>query len=130
MVRFRRRPVLVVALPLVLALALLAGAAPAKISGKIVEVNLHARTLVLANLAPKEKVTLLVDDQSVIVLDGDDKAELDDLYEGDEVVSAKVRELTNGRLLLLKATVTSDAKDGGDPAEDEDSSASERSPAR
>jgi hypothetical protein len=87
---------------------LLAGAAPNRISGTITAVNLRARTFTVMDSSAR-RITILVDRQSTIVLDGDAEATLDDLFPGDEVSSAKVRQRTDGRLLLVKAVVSSGA---------------------
>ncbi len=88
------------------ALGVANAAAPATISGKITSVDIEARTLSVKdpNSGP---LVLLVDEHTVIVLDGDEQASLDDLFEGDEVQSAAVRETAAGKLLLVRAVVTS-----------------------
>ena len=87
-------------------------AIPAKVSGKITKVDIQARTLTVED-ATAGPLTFLVDEKTVIVLDGDEQATLDDLFEGDEVLSASARELTSGKFLLLKASVTSQPPAGG-----------------
>ncbi len=88
-------------------------AIPAKVTGKITKVDIQARTLTVDDAAAGP-LSFLVDEKTVIVLDGDEQATLDDLFEGDEVLSATARELSSGKLLLLKATVTSQPPAGGD----------------
>lgn len=91
--------------------------APARdLSGPITKVDLDARTLTFTD-AVAGPVTVLVDENSVIDLDGDDQAALDDLFAGDEVVRAAVKKLASGRLLLDRAVVTSKP---GPPASDEE----------
>lgn len=105
--RNRRR---VLSMPVVLLLALVvalaASEAPSSVSGPITAVDLEGRTLTVRDAAAGP-VTLLVDEQTVFVLDGDEQAILDDIFEGDEIVSATVRKLNSGRLYLVKAAVTS-----------------------
>lgn len=103
----------------VLVLFVLGGAAPEKLAGPITTVDVKARTLTLRD-SDRGEATLLVDDASVIVLDGDDKAVLEDLFPGDRVDSATVRELNGGRLLLLRAVVTSGPGDEGDEPDEDD----------
>ncbi len=93
------------------------GAGRATIAGKITNVDVHTRTLTVADASAKKEVTMLVNDDSVIVLDGDDEAGLDDLYEGDTVQAATVRDLGGGRLLLIKAIVESRPEAGDDDQE-------------
>lgn len=95
------------ALWLVLILAvLLLGAAAGILKGTITKVDVGAGVFTIEDSEGKES-RITVDDASVIVLDGDDQAIIDDLFEGDVVVSARVRELDDGRLLLVRAEITS-----------------------
>ncbi len=110
---------LVPALLLMTALTMSSAAVPAKLAGKITKVDIQSRTLTFED-ATAGALTLQADEKSVIVLDGDEQATLDDLFEGDEILSATVRELPSGKLLLIKAAVTSQpATTGDDPGEDE-----------
>ena len=97
----------------VAALLLLPGAAPAKVTGKIVRVDIQARTMTVEDPSAG-KLTLAVDEKSVIVLDGDEQATLDDLFEGDDVLAATVRQAANGKMFLVRATVTSQPPKGND----------------
>ncbi len=93
------------------------GAGRATIAGKITNVDVHTRTLTVADASAKKEVTMLVNDDSVIVLDGDDEAGLDDLYEGDTVQAATVEDIGGGRLLLIEAIVESRPEAGDDDQE-------------
>lgn len=93
-------------LALALVLPFVLAAAPARVSGLITALDLERDTLVVQDPVAGD-LTLLVDEATVIVLDGDDQAILDDLFEGDEILSATVRELNSGRLYLVEAQVTS-----------------------
>jgi hypothetical protein len=88
------------------AIVLAASEAERTVSGRITAVDTEARTLTVRDPAAGE-LKLVVDEATAIVLDGDGDATLDDLFEGDDVVSATVRELADGRLYLVKAAVTS-----------------------
>ena len=112
-----RRRVLSLVLAAVAALPLGFAAAPAAISGRITEVDVSARTLTVHD-AKAGKVQLLVDESTVIVLDGDENAVLEDLFAGDEIVTGSVKELASGRLLLARATVTSRVPDDAADADD------------
>ncbi len=92
---------------------LLLAAAPAAISGVVTAVDLDGRTLTVKD--PKAgEVVVLVPDGAVIVLDGDEQAVLEDVFEGDIVEEATVREAGQGKLALVKAVVSTA------PEEDED----------
>ncbi len=93
------------------------GAGRASIAGKITNVDVHTRTLTVADASAKKEVTMLVNEDSVIVLDGDDEAGLDDLYEGDTVQAATVEDIGGGRLLLIEAIVESRPEAGDDDQE-------------
>lgn len=99
------------------AAAALAAPAP-PLAGKIVKVDVEGRSLTVRSEAGTE-TSLVVDDKSVIVLDGDAAAILEDLFEGDDLLSATVRRAESGRLVLVKAVVTSkpspDDDDGATP---------------
>ncbi len=102
-------PVLLLGLAVGAAAVLAAADAPdgaAGVSGPVAAVDLENRTLTVRD-AKAGEVTLAVDEQTVFVLDGDDQAILDDVFEGDEVVSATVRKLNSGRLYLVRAEITS-----------------------
>lgn len=80
-------------------------AAPATVSGKISEIDLHGRTMTVVD--PKEgKISFDVPEGATIVLDGDDQAILDDVFEGDFVERATLRG-EKGRLTLVRAVVKS-----------------------
>ena len=94
-------------------------AAPApSLAGRIVKVDVDGRSLTVRSEAGAE-TALVVDDKSVIVLDGDAQAILEDLFEGDDLLSAAVRRAEDGRLVVVKAVVTSkpspDDDDGATP---------------
>ncbi|MCU0222700.1 MAG: hypothetical protein MUF27_01220 [Acidobacteria bacterium] len=119
-------PRLAAALPLALALALAApglapAAAPASISGVVAAVDLDGRTLTVKD--PKAgEVVVLVPDGAVIVLDGDEQAVLEDVFEGDVVEHATVREAGQGKLALVKAVISTA------PEEDEDDAGGAEAP--
>ncbi|HNX19939.1 MAG TPA: hypothetical protein PKG80_06670 [Acidobacteriota bacterium] len=99
--------------------AAVALAAPApSLAGRIVKVDVDGRSLTVRSEAGAE-TALVVDDKSVIVLDGDAQAILEDLFEGDDLLSAAVRRAEDGRLVVVKAVVTSkpspDDDDGAIP---------------
>jgi hypothetical protein len=90
-----------------------AGGAPESISGVVTAVDLDGRTMTVKD--PRAgAVVLLVPDSAVIVLDGDEQAVLEDVFEGDIVEEATVREAGQGKLTLVKAVVSTA------PEEDED----------
>ena len=93
-----------------------AGGAPESISGVVTAVDLDGRSMTVKD--PKAgAVVLLVPDSAVIVLDGDEQAVLEDVFEGDIVESATLRDLGQGKLALVKAVVSTA------PEEDEDDEA-------
>lgn len=108
---------LLVSATLVAALAAgpVGAAAPvaSNIAGPITRIDLEERTLTISD-PEAGAVTLLVDGTTVIVLDGEDDATLDDLFAGDEVESARVRVLSGGRFYLERATVRSRPLQDGD----------------
>jgi len=82
-----------------------AGTPPATISGVVAAVDLDGRTLTVKD--PKAgEVVVLVPDNAVIVLDGDEQAVLEDVFEGDIVENATLRDLGQGKLALVKAVVS------------------------
>lgn len=93
-------------LAIVLVFALAPPGLARTVAGRIAAIDLERRTLTVEPEGA-DRVTLLVDESSVIELDGDEGASLDDLFEGDEVTAAELRELSSGRLLLVRATVVS-----------------------
>ena len=105
-----------IVLPLAVSPAAAAGGTPASISGVVTAVDLDGRTMTVKD--PKAgAVVLLVPDSAVIVLDGDEQAVLEDVFEGDIVESATLRDLGQGKLALVKAVVSTA------PEEDEDDEA-------
>jgi len=116
-----RRAVLLSVLSVLAALmvplpAAVAGASPASISGVVAAVDLDERTMTVKD--PKAgAVVVLVPDNAVIVLDGDEQAVLEDVFEGDIVESATLRDLGQGKLALVKAVVSTA------PEEDEEGEA-------
>lgn len=100
------------------AVAVLAtGAPPTVISGVVAAVDLDERTMTVKD--PKVgEVVVLVPDGAVLVLDGDEQAVLEDVFEGDIVENATLRDLGQGKLALVKAVVsTAPEEDEDDPAE-------------
>lgn len=115
--RIRRTVATLLVPAAILAVGASLGAGPTRISGKITNVDVHRRTLTVADRDAKKDITVLVNGDSVIVLDGDDEAGLDDLFEGDRVDEAAVRDRGNGQLVLIKAIVTSRPDAGDDEQE-------------
>jgi hypothetical protein len=102
---------------------LLFAAAPPAISGVVTAVDLDGRTLTVKDPKAGEFV-VLVPDGAVIVLDGDEQAVLEDVFEGDIVEHATVREAGQGKLALVKAVVsTAPEEDEDDAGEAEDAPA-------
>lgn len=95
-------------LALVCSIGLGAGAqaGPSTVSGKIVEVDLHGRTITVKD-AKAGKVVIDVPEKAKLVLDGDDQAILEDVFTGDVVEKANVREAGSGRLVLVSAVISS-----------------------
>lgn len=88
-----------------------AGAPPATISGVVAAVDLDGRSMTVKD--PKAgEVVLLVPDNAVIVLDGDEQAVLEDVFEGDIVENATLRDLGQGKLALVKAVVSTAPEEG------------------
>jgi len=121
-----RRAVLLSVLSVLAALmvplpAAVAGASPASISGVVAAVDLDERTMTVKD--PKAgAVVVLVPDNAVIVLDGDEQAVLEDVFEGDIVESATLRDLGQGKLALVKAVVSTapeEDEEGEAPSEPE-----------
>jgi hypothetical protein len=88
-----------------------AGAAPAPISGVVTAVDLDARTMTVKDPAAGA-VLVLVPDNAVIVLDGDEQAVLEDVFEGDIVENATLRDLGQGKVALVKAVVSTAPEEG------------------
>jgi len=94
-----------------------ASAGPPTISGVIQSVDLDERSMTVKD--PKAgEVVVVVPDDAVIVLDGDEKAVLDDLFEGDVVETATVRDVGEGKVALVKAVVSTTSE--GDPSDEHD----------
>lgn len=94
-------------------------AVPPTISGVIESVDLEERSITVKD--PKAgEVVVIVPDDAIIVLDGDEKAVLDDLFEGDVVESATVRDVGEGKVALVKAVVSTSQDDEDAEEGDED----------
>lgn len=120
MTQLRRAALLAALAVFVLALAILppaaAGGTPDSISGVVTAVDLDARTMTVKD--PRAgAVVVLVPDSATIVLDGDEQAVLEDVFDGDIVESATLRDLGQGKVALVKAVVSTA------PEEDEDDEA-------
>ncbi|MFN7964104.1 MAG: hypothetical protein U0V87_00235 [Acidobacteriota bacterium] len=83
-----------------------AAAGPTAVSGKIVEVDLHGRTMTVKD-AKAGRVLIEVPEKAKLVLDGDDQAILEDVFNGDVVEKATVRDGGGGRLVLVSAVISS-----------------------
>lgn len=119
MLRPMTRIAVFLALGLVLAGSTWSGEAPSKVyAGVITKVDLDNRSLTLKD-AQAGEIILQVPDSAVIVLDGDEEAILDDLFEGDEVKEASVKTLEGGGLQLVKAVVTSQVDEPGEGEEEQ-----------
>jgi hypothetical protein len=88
-----------------------AGAAPASVSGVVTAVDLDARTMTVKDPGAGA-VVVLVPDSAVIVLDGDEQAVLEDVFEGDIVENATLRDLGQGKVALVKAVVSTAPEEG------------------
>jgi len=108
-------------LVLFLALPAIRAATLVHVSGTILEVDLDEETLTLRDPS-RGDVVIEVPEDAVIVLDGEEDAILDDLFEGDVVEDAEVRVLDSGTLVLVRATVTSTTDDELDEDDEEDGS--------
>lgn len=102
-------------LALIVSWAILFGTAlagPTAISGKIVEVDLHGRTLVVHD-PHAGRLTVEVPESAQLVLDGDDQAILEDLFAGDRIEKGTIREGNGSRPVLVSAVIQSkrDTKD-------------------
>lgn len=106
----RVRTLLVLAGGAVAAIAI-ALAVPNSISGKITAIDLHGRTMTVKD-NKSGTVTFEVPESAQIVLDGDKDQRLEDLFEGDLVEKATLKQV-DSRLVLVSAVVTSkkDARD-------------------
>jgi hypothetical protein len=95
----------------------LAGDATSVLSGVVVAVDLDGRTLTVKD--PKAgSVVVHVTEKAVIVLDGDEQAVLEDVFEGDVVESATLRDAGQGKPVLVKAVIsTAPEEDEEDPVE-------------
>jgi hypothetical protein len=104
------RTLLVLAGGAVAAIAI-ALAVPNSISGKITAIDLHGRTMTVKD-NKSGTVTFEVPESAQIVLDGDKDQRLEDLFEGDLVEKATLKQV-DSRLVLVSAVVTSkkDARD-------------------
>ena len=103
-------------LPLAVPPPAAAGGTPDSVSGVVTAVDLDARTMTVKD--PRAgAVVVLVPDNATIVLDGDEQAVLEDVFEGDVVESATLRDLGQGKVALVKAVVSTA------PEEDEDDEA-------
>ncbi len=102
---------------LLVTLPAIRAATVAHVSGTILEVDLDEETLTLRDPARGDLV-IEVPEDAVIVLDGEEDAILDDLFEGDVVEDAEVRVLDSGTLVLVRAVVTSTTDD--EPEEDDE----------
>jgi hypothetical protein len=103
--RSRLRPILAGLCAIAAAVAVWA-AVPGTISGPIVAVDLNGRTITVKDPKVKE-ITVEVPKDAVIVLDGDEKAILDDVFEGDILKSATLREDRSGKPFVVKAVIVS-----------------------
>gem|GEM_PF-6153718 len=109
-------------LALALALPVTRAASVAHVSGTILEVDLDEETMTVRDPSRGDLV-IEVPEDAAIVLDGEEGAILDDLFEGDVVEDAEVRVLDSGTLVLVRATVTSTTDDELDEDGEEDGSA-------
>lgn len=94
-------------------------ASPPTISGVVTAVDLDERTMTVKD-AKAGPVVLLVPDNAVIVLDGDEQAVLEDVFEGDIVESATLKDVGQGKLALVKAVVSTAPEEDEDDGETED----------
>jgi hypothetical protein len=94
-----------------------AGTPPGSISGVVTAVDLDGRSMTVKDPRAGE-VVVLVPDNAVIVLDGDEQAVLEDVFDGDIIESATLRDLGQGKLALVKAVIST-APEADEDANDE-----------
>ncbi|RMG45496.1 MAG: hypothetical protein D6718_07240 [Acidobacteria bacterium] len=76
------------------------------ITGTIVGIDLESRTLAIRD-PEGGRVVFEVPEEAEIVLDGEEGAVLEDLFEGDVVEEGLIKPTRSGRYYLVRARVTS-----------------------